>query len=535
MKNYHKLFYLLLFLFAYHWSVAQNAENGKKVFQQNCAACHTMERKLVGPALKGVLDRWEGDEAELVKFIKNSQEYIKGDFKHSDYAKKLFEEYNKVPMTAFENLSDEQMQDLVAYLKGGDQAGAGEQAQAENKQEQTGENPLVQKGGELFKKNCVACHAIDRKVVGPALKGVTDRWDGDTDEIVKFIKNSQKYINGSFKHSDYAKQLFEQFNKVQMTSFEGLSDEDVKAILAYIEAGGDKPQATATTTTTGTEKPEEKGMSGATVKALTIGGFILALILLLAAVGYGAVLKAKREGRTPEPGEAARAVKRFVTNPYFIGIIGFIVVAYGFNQMVHASLKVGLHQGYQPKQPIAFSHKIHAGELSISCEYCHIGVENSKNATIPGVSICMNCHTYVQEFTGTPFGEYSKEDLTQEIKKVITAYEKNQPIEWIRIHNLPDFVYFSHAQHVKVGFDAGKDPNTLKETCSKCHGKVWEMDEVYQYSDLSMGFCVDCHRQTQVDLNKNDYYKTTHKNLLKEHNQVTVEELGGLNCARCHY
>ncbi len=526
MRNLYKL--LLLFLII-SLGYSQDLKNGEKIFKQNCTACHALDRKVVGPPLEGVVVRWNGDVDELVKFIKNSQKYINGKEKHSDYAKKLFEEYNKVQMLAYEHLKDEDIKDVIAYIQAGGKVGGGEQEQA--KQEDKGDNELVAKGEKLFKQNCTACHALDRKVVGPALQGVVDRWNGDEEEIIKFIKNSQKYINGNEKHSDYAKKLFEQYNKTQMLAFEHLKDEDIKAILAYIKAGPKKETPTAAAGGATTKK-EEKKYTASAIKTYTIIGIVALVILLFAVVGYTEVLRAKREGREAKPGEA---IKRFAKNPYFVGTVVFLIFAVGLNEAIQASLKVGLHQGYQPKQPVFFSHRIHAGIDKISCQYCHTGVERGQAATIPSTSVCMNCHKYIQEYTGEPFGGKSKDELTAEIKKVIKAYETGEPIQWVRIHNLPDFVYYSHAQHVKVGLDGAKDPNTLRETCAKCHGKVWEMDEVYQYSELSMGWCVDCHRETKVDLTKSDYYKTTHKGLLEKHKVVTVEELGGLNCARCHY
>ena len=349
--------------------------------------------------------------------------------------------------------------------------------------------------------------------------------------MIKFIKNSQKYIQGNFKYSAYAKKLFDEYKQI-MTPFEHLPEEDIKAIIAYIEAGPAKKEAQVSGTAVTKVEKGKPFWDVSTIKVYTIIGIILLVVLLFAVVGYSEVLRAKREGREPKPGEA---IKRFAKNPYFVGTVVFLLFAVGLNEAIQASLKVGLHQGYMPKQPVFFSHRIHAGIDKISCQYCHTGVERGQAASIPSASVCMNCHKYIQEYTGEPFGGKTKEELTKEIKKVIKAYETGEPIRWVRVHNLPDFVYFSHAQHVKVGLDGAKDPNTLRETCAKCHGKVWEMDEVYQYSDLSMGWCVNCHRETKVDLTKNDYYKTTHKGLLEKHKVVTVEELGGLNCARCHY
>jgi hypothetical protein len=128
------------------------------------------------------------------------------------------------------------------------------------------------------------------------------------------------------------------------------------------------------------------------------------------------------------------------------------------------------NQGYAPEQPIPFSHKLHAGENKIACAYCHAGVEKSKHATIPAVNVCMNCHKVVK--TDSPH-----------IQKLTQAYQANQPIEWIRVHELPDFVYFPHKRHVAKGI-----------SCETCHGNVKEMARVEQKMPLTMGWCMECHR-----------------------------------------
>jgi hypothetical protein len=178
-----------------------------------------------------------------------------------------------------------------------------------------------------------------------------------------------------------------------------------------------------------------------------------------------------------------------------------------------------VQQGYSPKQPIAFSHKIHAGDMEIDCKYCHTGVMKGKSATIPSVNICMNCHNQIKAGTQTGEGE---------IAKILTAYANNKPIEWVRIHNLPDLAYFNHSQHVNV---AGVE-------CQTCHGPIQEMEVVKQYSLLTMGWCIDCHRKTDINTKGNKYYD----NLVELHNErkgkgapFKVEENGGLECSKCHY
>ncbi len=186
----------------------------------------------------------------------------------------------------------------------------------------------------------------------------------------------------------------------------------------------------------------------------------------------------------------------------------------------HAAIALGRSQDYSPDQPIKFSHKVHADQNKIDCLYCHTTAEYGKNAGIPSVNLCMNCHILVAE--GKISGKY-------EIDKVKAAYINKKPIEWIRVHNLPDHVYFNHSQHVGAG----------KLDCTECHGEVEEMHIIKQVEDLSMGWCIDCHRTREVNFNENRYYgdyKQLHKDMKSgKIKKVTVEDIGGTDCAKCHY
>ena len=202
-------------------------------------------------------------------------------------------------------------------------------------------------------------------------------------------------------------------------------------------------------------------------------------------------------------------------------------------------MQVGIDQGYMPVQPIHYSHKIHSGDNEIECKYCHSSARVSKHSGIPSLNVCMNCHMNIAEYNGEEDLEkgYTKEFYTNEIKKLYKAVgwdEENQrytgetqPVKWVRIHNLPDFVYFNHAQHVDV---AGID-------CQKCHGPVEEMEIMYQHSSLTMGWCIDCHRESNVDLENNEYYEKVHAELSKKYGveKLTVAQMGGLECGKCHY
>ncbi len=202
-------------------------------------------------------------------------------------------------------------------------------------------------------------------------------------------------------------------------------------------------------------------------------------------------------------------------------LIFFIAFGYQIKMLGEDATALGRNQNYAPDQPIKFSHKVHSTDNKIDCRYCHTGVDNSKSAVIPSANVCLNCHLIVRE--GRNSGKF-------EINKIHAAVENNKPIEWVHIHKLPDHVFFSHAQHVNVG----------KRECQECHGEVEQMHIVKQVEDLSMGWCLDCHDKTAVDFNYNNYYSNTfkelHLKLVKEQiDSVRVKDIGGWECARCHY
>ena len=189
-----------------------------------------------------------------------------------------------------------------------------------------------------------------------------------------------------------------------------------------------------------------------------------------------------------------------------------------------------MYSQYQPEQPIAFSHKVHAGENGVDCNYCHSSARNSKHSGIPAANVCMNCHTYINEGAITGTTEISKIydaiGFDPDTRTYIEGYEQ-KPIKWVRIHNLPDLSYFNHSQHVVAG----------KVECQTCHGPIEEMDVVYQHAELTMGWCIDCHRTTEVSMEGNEYYTELHAQLKEKYKgeKITVDKIGGIECAKCHY
>jgi mono/diheme cytochrome c family protein len=381
-------------------------------------------------------------------------------------------------------------------------------------------DPAAIKAGEtLFNANCKACHAVKRKLVGPALGGVQDRAPS-IQWIKDFVHNSSAVIKSG---DEYAVKLYTEYNKTQMTAFTSLKDEDIMNILAYVKAENEKVvEPPPGEKTGGQQAGQDTGVSGKYLNIILIG---LVVVLLLLLIILGLIVSAlKRFLDQKELSEEDRevvhspiSVGSVSRSPGFIFIVVFLIAALGFKAVINSLFAIGVQQGYAPKQPIAFSHKIHAGQYEIDCKYCHVGVTKGKNATIPSVNICMNCHNQIKQGSLTGEGE---------IAKIVAAYENNKPIEWVRIHNLPDLAYFNHAQHVNVG----------NVECQTCHGPIETMDVVRQHSLLTMGWCIDCHRKTDVNARGNAYYdKLVELHNSKSKTPMKVEDIGGLECSKCHY
>lgn len=386
-------------------------------------------------------------------------------------------------------------------------------------QEISTEPAAISAGESLFNANCKACHRVNQKLVGPALAGVEERAPS-IDWIKQFIKNSSAVIASG---DEYAVKLYNEYNKTQMTAFTSLKDEDIMNILAYVKNEAGKAAQTPGPPTDGSQPPTgEEGVSSTYLNIILVG-MVIILALLLTILGF-LVSAMKRFLEQKDLTEEEREIvhspittKSIFKSRGFIFIVVFLVTALTFKAVIGALFSIGVQQGYAPKQPIAFSHKVHAGQYEIDCKYCHTGVMKGKNATIPSVNVCWNCHNQIRE--GSLTGQ-------TEIAKIVKAYETNTPIEWVRIHNLPDLAYFNHAQHVNVG----------GQECQTCHGPVETMDVVRQHSLLTMGWCIDCHRKTDVNAKGNKYYD----NLVELHNQskkgpMKVEDIGGLECSKCHY
>lgn len=375
-------------------------------------------------------------------------------------------------------------------------------------------------GKTVFNANCKTCHKLDQKSIGPALRGVSDRQS--IDWIKRFIKNSSAVIASG---DAYANALYKEYNNTVMISHEFLSDDDLNNVIAYIEYG-DKVDPAAAAATAGGEAGTGGAGGGIPGEYLTVilGVLVLVLILILVVLGLIISVLTKYINKQDLPEDD----KEFVSQKFEIGkvfksdafiiVITALVIALVAKTAIDGLYSVGVQQGYAPAQPIAFSHALHAGQYEIACQYCHTGVEIGKSANIPSANICMNCHTHIQNVGG-------KEGISPEIAKIYSAVDNNQPIEWVRVHNLPDLAYFNHSQHVAVG---GIE-------CQTCHGPIQEMEVVGQHSSLTMGWCIDCHRQTEVATQGNAYYDKLVQLHSDSKDALKVKDIGGLECAKCHY
>jgi cytochrome c2 len=398
-----------------------------------------------------------------------------------------------------------------------------------------GNKGLAQSGQQLFTQNCASCHHPLKDGTGPALQGWDKRgpWAADKKNVYAWVHNPAAFM----AKDPYTQALKAKFGGVMMQGFASLPEKDIDAILAYVNDF--KPAGPATPTAGG---QTETGDNSLLFGILTLILAVVALILLQ----VNSNLKKLSDDREGVP--AIEPVPFYRNKAYIaLGIVVLFLVGGYFT--VKGAIGLGRNKDYQPVQPIFYSHKVHAGTNQISCLYCHTGAEEGKHANIPSLNTCMNCHMNINEYTGEKIYREDGTEVngTAEIQKIYKAVgfepgknsntwnmdlAKAKPVEWAKIHNLPDHVFFSHAQHVKAG----------KVQCQTCHGEIQKMDEVKQFADLSMGWCINCHRTTQVQFKENGFYSIYEK----YHNQlkngqidstkgITADMIGATECQKCHY
>lgn len=388
-------------------------------------------------------------------------------------------------------------------------------------------------GAAIFKQKCTACHGIDKAVVGPALKGIDTKFSEAW--LIKWIKNAPAFIASG--DPEAVKQA--EYSPAMMSAFPELSEDDIKNILAYVKVGDPKPAAAApgaeASSTAGSA--DNGGVSNFMLFGL-IGVILIAFLVILVLNRVISTLERvmlQKKGIAVEedtqPKDRLAGLKKLSKNKKFILFIVLLSVTFLSTAGWIGMWETGVHTGYQPVQPIKFSHQLHAGINKIDCQYCHSGAFTSKNASIPSLNVCMNCHNYVtasEKYDGKTSPEIMKIYHALDYNEETKVYGKEtKPIEWIRIHNLPDLAYFNHSQHVAV---AGIE-------CQKCHGPIQTMAEVYQYSPLTMKWCINCHKETEVNHKDNPYYDKliAAHDQLKKGEKITAAVLGGLECSKCHY
>ncbi len=397
----------------------------------------------------------------------------------------------------------------------------------------SGNNLYAQDGKALFQSDCASCHNPIKVVTGPALKGVTSRVP-DQKLLHAWIRNNAAVLASGNK---YFNDLYVQFSKTPMNTFPQLTDAEIDAILKYVETypePGPGPQG-----------PTNQGPATESDNSLLYGILTLILaVIMLVLLQVNSNLKKLSDDKSGIPSHEPIP---FYRNKVYITFLVLVLFVVGGYYVVQAAIGLGRQQNYQPEQPIFFSHKVHPGNNQISCLYCHGGAWDSKMAGVPSLNVCMNCHAAINDYKGEPLHrEDGKEvDGTAEIQKLYsyTGYdpkagkytEPGKEIAWVKIHNLPDHVYFNHSQHIRAG----------KVQCQTCHGPITEMNEVKQFAELSMGWCINCHRTTKVNFpdpngnNGNKFYsiyeRFNHNIVTGKMDSVTVENIGGTECQKCHY
>lgn len=399
-------------------------------------------------------------------------------------------------------------------------------------------SPIVsraQDGKALFTTNCASCHAVHKDLTGPALYNVESRWESK-ELLYSWIRNSAAVLKSGNK---YANDLYNKWNKVAMNQFPTLTDEEIGAILTYIQS----VPAPGTGGGTGSGAVDPNAVAAAEGDSALLFG-VLTLVLAIVSLVLLQVNSNLKKLSDEKSGEASIEPVPFYRNKAYIAMLTVVLFLVGGFYTVKGAINFGRSKDYQPEQPIYYSHKVHAGINQINCLYCHNGAQEGKHANIPSVNVCMNCHMAINEYGGEKLytADGKEVDGTAEIQKLYkyAGYtpgqpwdaSKAKPIEWVKIHNLPDHVYFNHAQHVKAG----------KVACQTCHGEIQTMGEVKQFSDLSMGWCINCHRETKVQFKDNGFYsiyEKYHNDLksgkLDSTKGVTAEMIGATECQKCHY
>ncbi|WP_341658852.1 c-type cytochrome [Blattabacterium cuenoti] len=409
----------------------------------------------------------------------------------------------------------------------------------------------VENGMELFKKNCTACHSIDlrKKMIGPALHGVTEKRNRKW--LHQWIKNNKSLRESGDKD---ALEIYKEYGNIEMNSFPQLSEKQIDDILFFIKNPNSIKKKDNHEINHNNEDHENNEEENQFLVKLIIFCFgILSLILLWILYRIQILIRLINEGETKV---STFRKKNFIINVLYKTILGNdkkkwylfscftgFFLLFGIYETWNFLMKIDVNKGYKPEQPIYFSHKIHSGINKIDCQYCHSSAKYGKVSGIPSVNVCMNCHITIHEYNGDYLEKgKSRDEYNKEIQKIYKAIgwdpetrkysKKIHPIQWVRIHNMPDFVYFDHSQHILTGKKSIKKLKKVNLVCNACHGEVQKMDTVEMSNDFTMEWCISCHKNVGID-KKNKYYKEYFPS--KTNKKITVDMIGGTECAKCHY
>ena len=431
----------------------------------------------------------------------------------------------------------------------------------------------IENGQALFNANCASCHKVNNEVLAaPGLGGIADRWGSSDEILVQWIQNPQA---AAATGDPYVKSLVDRYvGTYGWMTAQAVSADDVKDIMAYVQ----NPPDVVATADTGTDCPtiydaiEEQQSTNGTIWFLILLTLFLIIALSAATVRRSLERAAKEVSDEDDAPYFVRLRAWAWDNIAFVSILGLFVVAYFVVIGYQGLMGIGVYQGYTPDQPVKFIHSVHVCENEVDCQYCHHSAYESKHAGIPSTNVCMNCHKAVKK--GSRYGEveigkiyaaigFDSESGTYLDGEGNNGYQSPQndfqgePLKWNKVHNLPDHVFFSHQQHVVVG---GLE-------CQNCHGDVGKftvgriapVEEINGLVDdfpglielskptLTMGWCIECHNKAEISFASSGYYEDIHERLKDdlrgneelrkylEDEKTTVKELGGWECAKCHY
>lgn len=417
-------------------------------------------------------------------------------------------------------------------------------------------------GGALFKAKCATCHAPHKDGTGPKLFHVRDKWAaGGAKEgsIYQWVAN----WSAAAAADPYAKQV-SNTKPTAMNTFPDLAgkQKEIDAIFDWVDAQPDPATAVAGGPATdgsvsATGEVEEDGLSWVWI--------LMGVVFVVIIMAVGGVRRQLRNATKENDGQSVNEDLSFGQEfkawawkyKRYVGLGGLVITLSLIVSLFLSLYSIGVLEDYQPSQPIAFPHDIHAGKNGIDCKYCHNSAIDGKTAGIPTVNVCMNCHKQIggntpeqQEKIANIYAAAGYDPATQ------TYSGKTKEIIWNKVHVLPDHVYFNHQQHVVAG----------QVDCKQCHGDMTKMNETAKVqpvtelnkvegnipltkATLTMGWCIECHAEKEIssgslDSKGSNYYNEIHNRLLKDRKlynkfladkKITVKELGGWECAKCHY